>query len=86
MAQNRLKTIVFLTFQKSLRGTEGPSGGPEFLIAPLGRSDGVQGEVNRASGATKRASIHVKVFKQKKRFPCEPQTLFFRNCIISLDV
>ena len=61
-----------------VHGPEGPSGGPKFLIAPLGRPDGVQGGVNRASGATKRASIQVKVFKTKKRFPCEPQTLYFR--------
>ena len=52
-----------------VHGPEGPSGGPKFLIAPLGRPDGVQGGVNRASGATKRASIQVEVFKTKKRFP-----------------
>ena len=69
-----------------VHGPEGPSGGPKFLIAPPGRPGGVQGGVNRASGITKCPSVQVKVFEQKKRFPWEPQTLFFRNCIISLDV
>ena len=55
----------------------GLSGTPEFLIAPPGSPDGVQGGVNRASGTTKHTSIQVKVFETIKTLPVAATDTFF---------
>ena len=62
-----------------VHGSRGPSGDLKFLIAPPGRPDGVQGGVNRASRTTKRASIQVKVFENKKTLPVRATDTFFQE-------